>query len=31
MNQYPELTEWLKSYRMVGWTSLSAVYERARP
>ncbi len=31
MDQYPELTEWLKNYRMVGWTSLSVVYERARP
>jgi len=31
MDQYPELTEWLKNYRMVGRTSLSAVYERARP
>lgn len=31
MDQYPELTDWLKNYRLVGWTSLSAVYERARP
>ena len=31
MDQYPELTEWLKNYRMVGRTPLSAVYERARP
>ena len=31
MDQYPELTEWLKNYRLVGWTPLSAVYERARP
>jgi hypothetical protein len=31
MDQYPELTDWLKNYRLVGWTPLSAVYERARP
>jgi hypothetical protein len=31
MDQYPELSKWLKSYRLVGWTSLSAVYERTRP
>jgi len=31
MDQYPELSDWLKSYRLVGWTSLSAVYERTRP
>jgi hypothetical protein len=31
MDQYPELAEWLKSYRMVGWTTLSVVYERTRP
>jgi hypothetical protein len=31
MDRYPELTEWLKSYRVVDRTSLSVVYERARP
>jgi hypothetical protein len=31
MDQYPELTAWLKSYRLVGRTPLSAIYERARP
>jgi hypothetical protein len=31
MDQYPELAGWLKNYRIVGWTSLSVVYERAGP
>jgi hypothetical protein len=31
MDQYPELTAWLKNYRLVGRTPLSAIYERARP
>lgn len=31
MDRYPELSEWLKSYSVVGRTSLSVVYERARP
>jgi 4-amino-4-deoxy-L-arabinose transferase-like glycosyltransferase len=31
MDQYPELTEWLQSYQVVGRTPLSVIYERARP